>query len=475
MEEEIDLRPYIRAIFRAWYWIVGAAVVAALAAYGVSRLLPETYEAEAIVAIVRERTDVSFNTSIDTQNDVLGSRDISSRREALLALVASNDLAEQVLAEMSDKLAPENRNTAALLKMVDASNTGDLIVIQVSHEDPQLAAEIANTWAQIYESYVNNLYASGTYAQPEILSAQTQVAKEAYREAQADYEAFIGNNPIDLLQNEIRAKDALLTSYLTATTMIQAGPIQFQANVRQNLLANYYADLGNIEIWRADAETLREQVQTDPGSTAADISNTLALIALRSRIFGGSGETTILQLDLVSAPADPVQVEDVDAILEVLETRRVETENNIETLSISFASVESAEFVIDENNPISQQVTELDADLLQLRAKLAALLAQQQEVAQARDLAWETYHALSRKEQEVSIAAGSTGTEVRLASNSVVPDEPAGTNGLLMAIVALVMGGMMGVFGVTAVYWWQEPGERELEERARARSLSEKE
>lgn len=464
MEEEIDLRPYIKAIFSAWYWIVGAAVVAAVAAFLVSSNLPETYEAEAIVAIIRERTTVSFGTSIETQEDVLGSRDISSRREALIALVTSNDVAEQVLAEIGDKLASEDRSTAALLKMVAASNTGDLIVIQVSHEDPQLAAEIANIWAEVYEAYINTLYVSGTSTRPDVLAAQTQAAEAAYKAAQADYESFIGNNPIDLLQNDIRAKDALLNSYLTATTKIQAGPIQFQANVRQSLLASYYADLGNIEIWLADAETLREQVQADPGSTAADISNALALIALRSRIFGGSGETVLLQLDLVSELADPVQVEDIDAIITVLETRRAETENNIESLSISFASVEPAEMVIDEDHPIRQQIAELDAGLLVLREELAAQSAQQQELAQARDLAWETYQALAKKEQEVAIAAGSTGTEVRLASNSAVPDKPAGMSGLLMAIVASILGGMMAVFGVTVVYWWREPepnGEKE--------------
>jgi uncharacterized protein involved in exopolysaccharide biosynthesis len=183
----------------------------------------------------------------------------------------------------------------------------------------------------------------------------------------------------------------------------------------------------------------------------------LALIALRSRIFGGSGETTILQVDLVSGPADPVQVEDVDAIIEVLETRRAETQTNIETLSISFAAVAPAELVIDEDHPISQQIAELDAGLLILREDLAVQGAQQRELTQVRDLAWQTYQALAKKEQEVAVAAGSTGTEVRLASNSAVPDEPAGTSGLRLVIVALVVGGMLAAMGVMAVYWWREP------------------
>jgi hypothetical protein len=295
-------------------------------------------------------------------------------------------------------------------------------------------------------------------------------AKADYDTAQTDLEAFIGNNRIDLLQNEINAKDALLSSYLTATTSIQAGPVQFQASVRQELLTNYYADLGNVEIWLADARALREQVAADrgstvadtrstatgAGSTATDISNALALIALRSRVFGGSGEAIILQLDLSNELPQPVRVEDVDALIEVLETRRTETRANIESLSISFAAVAPDELVIDENNPISRQIAELDAGLLQLRAELTAQSAQYQEFTQARDLAWETYQALAKKEKEVAIAAGSTGTEVRLASESAVPNSPTGTSGLLMALVALIMGGMLAVFGITAVYWWRE-------------------
>lgn len=469
MEEEIDLRPYIRALFRAWYWIVGAAVVTAVAAFLISSALPETYEAEAVVAIVRERTTVSFDTSIETQEDILGSRDVISRREALIALVSSSDVAEQVLAEAGELLAPEDRSVAELLKMVEASNTGDLIVIRVSYADPQAAAELANVWARVYESYINALYVSGTSARPEVLRNQVAAAKTTYDTAQADLEAFIGDNEIDLLENEIRAKNALLSSYLTATTSIQAGPIQFQANVRQQLLANYYADLGNVEIWLADAQALRAQVAADSGSTAnngstaADISNALALIALRSRVFGGSSETMILQLDLANELPEPVRAADVDALITVLETRRAAVAASIESLSIGFAAVAPAELTFDESSPSRQQITALNADILQLRADLTAQAAQQQELVQARDLAWETYQALAKKETEVAIAAESTGTEVRLASRSAVPVEPAGISPLLLAFMAAVIGGMLAVFWVTAVYWWREPGEPEPE------------
>ena len=140
----------------------------------------------------------------------------------------------------------------------------------------------------------------------------------------------------------------------------------------------------------------------------------------------------------------------------LLETRRAETESNIESLSISFASVEPAEMVIVENHPISQQIAELDSGLLILREKLVAQTAQQQELAQARDLAWQTYQALAKKEQEVAVAAGSTGTEVRLASNSAVPDGPVGISNLMTTLLAAIAGGMLALSTLIVVFWWRE-------------------
>ena len=87
----------------------------------------------------------------------------------------------------------------------------------------------------------------------------------------------------------------------------------------------------------------------------------------------------------------------------------------------------------------------------------------QQELTQARDLAWETYQALAKKQKEVGITLGSTGTEVRLAGGAVVPGEPAGTSGLVVTLVAVMIGGMLAVFGVTAVFWWREPETAEPE------------
>ncbi len=43
MEEEIDLREYIEILLKYWKWIVGAALLAAIAAFVATSMLPRVY------------------------------------------------------------------------------------------------------------------------------------------------------------------------------------------------------------------------------------------------------------------------------------------------------------------------------------------------------------------------------------------------------------------------------------------------
>ncbi|RLC66737.1 MAG: lipopolysaccharide biosynthesis protein, partial [Chloroflexi bacterium] len=56
MEEEIDLRQYVEVLIRYWMWIAGLALLAAVAAFVVSLLLPETYRVQSTVTVIRSRT-----------------------------------------------------------------------------------------------------------------------------------------------------------------------------------------------------------------------------------------------------------------------------------------------------------------------------------------------------------------------------------------------------------------------------------
>jgi uncharacterized protein involved in exopolysaccharide biosynthesis len=64
MEEEIDLRQYITVLMRRWYWIAGLALAAAVVAFGVSSILPPTYEATALVVVTQPRYLFQFDSRV---------------------------------------------------------------------------------------------------------------------------------------------------------------------------------------------------------------------------------------------------------------------------------------------------------------------------------------------------------------------------------------------------------------------------
>jgi len=109
----------------------------------------------------------------------------------------------------------------------------------------------------------------------------------------------------------------------------------------------------------------------------------------------------------------------------------------------------------------------LQREILQLQEELEREQARKRELTQARDLAWETYQTLARKEAEVGVAVQVTDTEVRLAVRAFKPEEPVAPKKKLNIAIAGVLGVMVGVFGAFAMEYfegWGEEGNKGTEE-----------
>lgn len=464
MEEEIDLRQYVEVLIRYWMWIAGLALLAAVAAFVVSLLLPETYRVQSTVTVIRSRTDVTFDPRIQTlSEEELPFQDFKGRNEALVGLVSSTAIAQLVLDEVGDKLGleleeGEEPDVYALLDMVETESEGDLIHIQVTYRDPVTATLVANSWARHYEQYINDLYGGGGRSGVSVVS-QVVTAKEEYEKAQAAVEAFLENNRIAELEREIATRRELLNAYQSARNAAQTQPVNLQTSADRQVLADYYTDLQNIERWLADARALRAQVAAGSGSTAASMGDALALMSLRNKALGGGGLSVQLALDLTVEQGNSVQVSDVDALMKVLEARRVETQKLIDALTAGLAAQEPNEVVIEANSSLFSRIDALNAEILALQAQLEAERARNRELQHARDLAWDTYQTLARKQAEEEVASGVTGTEVRVAAEAVAPREPVGPRKMVNTAIAGALGLMLGVFGAFAVEWWKSYGE----------------
>ena len=415
MEEEIDLREYLDVIIRRWKWIVAITLVAVLTVAIVSFfMIAPLYEARAGVMIIKSKSEITFEPKYRTLTDEELARagvDIASRRKALEALVESSSVAVEVIAELGPTLDPEEHEVSILLEMVDTKTTGDLIEIVVRSTHPKKAAAIANAWGEVYETYVNELY-SGRPQSAEDIGAQVLEARKTYEEAQEALTKFTGDNRIEFLSRGIEAN--------------------------QNALADYYATKQGLDRLIGDAKALRDQLREGPSSpTASD----LPILLLRANAFMVSTSLPLqpsTSLPLQPSTSPPLQLQlsldqmaglegsaekqlgDLDTLISVLEARREEIQSLISEGSI-------------------QQ------EVLQLQEQLEGEQARQRELTQARDLTWETYQTLARKQAEVEVSAQVTDTEVRFAVPAVEPRYPVAPKKKLNIAIAGVLGLMISV------------------------------
>jgi capsular polysaccharide biosynthesis protein len=158
MEEydDIDLRPYLLAVARRWYWIVAATLLAAAIAAGISMQMPKSYTATAsLVLFIRQTvSQVGVNQSIISVETI----DIAARRQGLLALARSNAIEAQIRPEDLQRVAPADYQPGVLTGRINVEADGDLISISAHAPSPEQAQVLADVWANTYVGYVKTLY-----------------------------------------------------------------------------------------------------------------------------------------------------------------------------------------------------------------------------------------------------------------------------------------------------------------------------
>ena len=226
-----DLRHYINVLSAWWREILALTVVGAVLAAGVTlglRLLSgPSYEATATVAIARTISDINFDenfrTMLSAENvtsaqvtDAL----MSTRRAALVGLVANGTVATTVAALLDDSFDAKERAPAQLMESIDAEavatagsrTQGDLIQITANADTAEKAAALATAWAHAYVEYVNQLY--GDVPEQLVASVEGELiqAQTDYERAQRELETFVANNELERTQRLLTAKQEIIAS-----------------------------------------------------------------------------------------------------------------------------------------------------------------------------------------------------------------------------------------------------------------------
>jgi succinoglycan biosynthesis transport protein ExoP len=418
MEEEIDLRAYVAVLIRYWKWIAGLALVAAVAAFVVSLLLPSSYEASAVVIITEPRYQMQFDPRFATVDQW------TPAYKAFPTLATSDEVLQRVLASYtpSPEAGIAEWKLRTLSGMVEATSEGDpsLVVLRVRSRSPEDAAAIANLWADALARHGNQIYSE---SEDDVAFFEEQVTQAGQALDDAD---------AALVEFEARNQASIVGAQLDSLRQAQA---------------DYLADQRAIAYIVQDIQGLRTQLAQQPGDRPVSLADDLTTLLLQIKAFN------LLQAEARGAQASaPIQ-------LQISSAGSFSDKNPAEQIAFLDDLVDTLEA---KSSKIDGRLAELEPQVLALQQQLQEVDAESERLTSARDLTSETYKTLARKLEEARISAREENGVLQVGSYAAAPEKPVSPRKMLNTAVAGTLGLMLGVFGAFAAEWWR-PDERTKE------------
>jgi uncharacterized protein involved in exopolysaccharide biosynthesis len=425
-QEEIDLRPYLRAIFKFWWFILMFIGVMAVSAGFFSRYQPDQYSSRATILVVRSRPALTLAEQFPTVSEPVDAR---SRMDAISSIADSDSLALMVLNELSSEFPEERRSLETIKNLVDISSNGDLLIIEARANTPDLAAKIANTWAAHAVEQVNLAY-SGDQPLPEY-NKQLERALEEYQIAQRNLQDFLKENQISFLENRVLEAQTYLSE---ATNSRTARIIYYETRIR------------TMETLKVEANALMSQILSGNSSAAGDFGDALATLIARASALGVTTTLTIdLQMNEVNSLLDSSRnyAADLEALIEKLDKEKSTATDILDQLT--------AELVSEQGYENSHAISE---KLAEYQARLEEQTARSLELTSKRDVAWQAYQALVQKKTEIENAS-QTYSQVVLASQAIPPQKANASSTIRNTIVAGLLGLVISSLILIGRQWWQ--------------------
>jgi len=513
MEEEIDLRGYVKVIAKRWKWIVGLTVVAVVVAAGASLLVPPTYEATAAISIPQPNPSISYTSLIESTE---------VEAQVIEMLRASLSPAEQVPGDLIDRVK------------VSQENDGRLIRITVQSDTSQKAAAVANVWANLSVKPIMEAEDAEEQRCKSLQEQQLQITKQNLEEASRAVIDFEEENGFGVMgfgtfQEELRADQATLRNYraikedidalireaqalkesiqgaeaatLSGSTVIAidsllqrteqnlvavervfqiismseaTGYVSFQSpsvsgaagfapfrelQADREALRGYEATRDDIEDLLREARFLRDSVQQG-GSISSHA--TISILMRQYSLQAGSTSLGLPEVSTSSALTADEQQEILDAVIFALEARQEAVSVRIseqqerlirkqgETLGAVIAVLQSKQGIV----PTS--VEQLAARVAQRESILIDKQPELDDLTRARDIAQQVYEPLATQAEQARLAAKLRGevSEVEVISPAEEPGAPIRPNRMQVVLIAGTLGLLVGVFGAFVVEYF---------------------
>ncbi len=396
MEEEINLRPYIKIILNKWIWVLGAGFVAGILAFIASSFIPPNYVATAIVTIVQSDNVIEFDPRF---------RETATMQplNAFPELAKSDAILNLVLNRANIPEIKDIQQLAAKLS-VEQGADHSLLLLTVTDQDPQMAARIANNWASEFVPWANSIYSDQSEVEVVFFEEQLAMAQENLETAEEALITYEGINPSETISNTL--------------------------NTYSNAQRAYLQEKQDLITLQQDANELRTQISAIDNQNNYFISE-LTTLTLQLRTFHSEKIVPLLfTVDNTAglgnlSPANQIAL--LDSLIGVIEVRSTKLTGELEKLD--------------------SQIQQLQKQLLEANTEYVRLSRKVQ-------VAEETYLALATKVQEKRITAQNTIQNIRLASEATVPNHAVSSQKLVLIAAAIFLGLFGSIFILVIKFWW---------------------
>lgn len=419
-DEEIDLRPWLRAVVQRWPIILGLACLGFVLLGGLALLRPRVSQADVSILLLPTSNQISLDARFVNRDATLLTNS-TFQRQAVIGLATSDELVQRVAADLQLE-NPTPRELIELRDQVQISPQGDLVTITAQAPSEAEAMALAEAWGRHYVSLVDEIYSRDAVAYSR-MTAQLAEAEQRYQNEQQALEALLAERRIYEIEFQQRTLQALVDGSVEA---------------EKNLYTRYLNLTQQLDLILQDALTLRKQVESGVDDAAA---NTLGLLALQARANGAVSLPIQLSIDsLSSLRAEPTDLAAIDQFIAIVREERDRIADETAVIAERMTNETPGLVTLD-----AATQTRYQEQLSALRGETEQVRARENQLIQRRDIARSSVELLLRKLEEQRIAELTPQIAVRQLSIQLAVPPSRLVSLVLYGGVGLVLGVLSGI------------------------------
>lgn len=464
-ETSLDVSALWETLKRSKWIIIGTCILVTGLTMGITLMMPQIYEASAVVSIDDKAQSEIPRMGFGTQGRDLraeigmleNSEELSRRVVASVREVAdtTEDVAFTLLRRAEEDSSDETTVGLILQDMANFETNAEqgLITIDVESESPTEAAVIANLFASEYQQFSQEMARTEVTATRKFLEEQLQKRKGELQAIEADWESFARSNSVATdgtdgqnvaqeyadLQSQRAALEFQLeqeerTLEILRNQLEQVQP-RLQESVREEQnVQSLRTQIQALEEKAAELKASAEQYYINDPTLRGNESRVPALEDMKRRIEGYESRKAELTEELVEASRESGGIAEGDG-----------TTTSIGKLSTLRSRIQEQEQKVEQ---IRAQIQGMESRIGSYQGRLADIprqTVQREQLERRLSQAEEFYKDIATKLQETIVAEESEFGYVKIMRSAVVPVLPASPDPKQNLILGLLLGLGLGV------------------------------